>query len=197
MALSVFVKISNISNLSDARYCAGMMADMLGFNLQQTSPDYIDPSRFMEITQWVSGVKLVGEYGTSAVDDIRLTYTDYPLDFLETSRFDQLEEICQLGIPVIFRLPLTESPAELATKIEYAAELVHTIILQTSNPVFPDAPARTSGTTPFLLSAPFTKENIQSLPGNWTGIELSGTPEERPGLKDYGLVMDILETLEE
>lgn len=34
MALKTFVKISGVNNLSDARYCAGMGVNQLGFNIE-------------------------------------------------------------------------------------------------------------------------------------------------------------------
>ena len=32
--------------------------------------------------------------------------------------------------------------------------------------------------------------------GNFHGIQMEGTPEDQPGFKDYGEVMDVLEALE-
>ena len=37
MSLKYFVHVSSISNLSDARYCSGMMVDSLGYNLDENS----------------------------------------------------------------------------------------------------------------------------------------------------------------
>ncbi len=37
MALKTIVKVGNITNLSDARYCAVMGVDMLGFCLNKQS----------------------------------------------------------------------------------------------------------------------------------------------------------------
>ena len=65
MALKTFVKISAINNLSDARYCAGMGVDMLGFALEPTNPDSISPEKYTEIIGWLSGVKFVGEFEQS------------------------------------------------------------------------------------------------------------------------------------
>ena len=66
MSLKTIVKISNVTNLSDARYCAGMGVDMLGFSMDADSPNYIDPKKFGEIRGWVAGVQIVGE--TTATD---------------------------------------------------------------------------------------------------------------------------------
>jgi phosphoribosylanthranilate isomerase len=74
MALKTFVKVSTVNNLSDARYCAGMYVNWLGFNLEESSPDYLSPEKFTEITEWLSGLEYVGEFENSHPDTIR-----YPL----------------------------------------------------------------------------------------------------------------------
>ena len=48
MALKTFVKISGVNNLSDARYCAGMGVNQLGFNIEDKHPNYTDPQSFKE-----------------------------------------------------------------------------------------------------------------------------------------------------
>ena len=35
--LKTLIKVSNINNLSDARYCAGMGVEMLGFSMDELS----------------------------------------------------------------------------------------------------------------------------------------------------------------
>ena len=42
MSLQTFVKVGEITNLSDARYCAGMGVDLLGFNVVENTPGYVD-----------------------------------------------------------------------------------------------------------------------------------------------------------
>src|SRR5690606_35497353 len=71
MALKSFVKISEVNNLSDARYCAGMTVDLMGFDLCKESEYFISPETFMELTGWVSGPEFVGEFGLSTEDNIR------------------------------------------------------------------------------------------------------------------------------
>ena len=55
MPLKTFVKVGSITNLSDARYCAGMMVDMLGFRSVEGQEGYIKPAQFQEIRGWISG----------------------------------------------------------------------------------------------------------------------------------------------
>ena len=47
-----------------------MMVDLLGFDLNPSSENYISPELFNDITQWVSGVSFVGEFGGAKSDEI-------------------------------------------------------------------------------------------------------------------------------
>ena len=74
MALKVPVKVSGVSNLSDARYCAGMGVHWLGFSIKPDSPNYCSPEQFQEIASWVEGVSHVAEahdMSIEAIEDFR------------------------------------------------------------------------------------------------------------------------------
>jgi phosphoribosylanthranilate isomerase len=64
------VKISNVTNLSDARYCAGMGVEMLGFSIDEDSPNYISPKKFEDICSWLAGVTLVAETAQTNAESI-------------------------------------------------------------------------------------------------------------------------------
>lgn len=62
------LKFSSISNLSDARYAAGMWADFIGFNFDPSSPSYTEPAKAQSIISWINGPALVGEFGNQPLD---------------------------------------------------------------------------------------------------------------------------------
>lgn len=62
------LKFSSISNLSDARYAAGMWADFIGFNFDPSSPSYIEPGKAQSIISWINGPALVGEFGEQPLE---------------------------------------------------------------------------------------------------------------------------------
>ena len=126
MALKTNVKISNVSNLSDARYCAGMGVDMLGFCTDESKPDYINPTVFSELTQWVAGPQFVGEFGSMNSDDIKLINTDYQFDLIETAIIENLEPLTVLDIPLILKLENINNPSEdqIIQILRYAESLV-------------------------------------------------------------------------
>lgn len=57
MALKTKVLVGNITNLSDARYCAGMEVDFLGFSASR-----VDSKQLSEIQEWVVGPSFFVEF---------------------------------------------------------------------------------------------------------------------------------------
>ncbi|MFT6971874.1 MAG: phosphoribosylanthranilate isomerase, partial [Roseivirga sp.] len=88
MALKTFVKVSGINNLSDARYCAGMGVNQVGFEIEEGSPNYVDQQSFKEIKGWLSGVEFVGEINGS-VGSIANLVKDYGLDAIQIENMAQ------------------------------------------------------------------------------------------------------------
>ena len=66
MSLKYFVHVSSINNLSDARYCSGMMVNSLGFDLDENSNNKLSTENINDICGWVNGVDFVGEFNNSS-----------------------------------------------------------------------------------------------------------------------------------
>ncbi|MFT6882384.1 MAG: phosphoribosylanthranilate isomerase [Marinoscillum sp.] len=202
MALKTFVKISNVDNLSDARYCAGMMVDVIGFNLNEKTEGYISAETFGEITDWVAGVKFCGEFGDADVASIKLASANYKLNFIETSQLDLLEELSELGIPLIYRA-IIDANRDLNTiekNIDYAKEITSYVIVDFGNQITSALSFNENNLADanMIISLKADSNNLDAMitEGTYSGIELMGTPEDRPGFKDYDYVMDTLEALE-
>lgn len=205
MSLKTFVKIGSISSLSDARYCAGMMVDILGFNLEQGTNGYVSPETFQEITEWVAGVSFAGEFASAQTAEIKLAASNYKLDYLEIQNIDQIEELSELPQKLIFRLIISgkNDLDSLKTKVSYASELVDLIIVACLEPSLSEDLYQilneVSKDTKLIRSYGLSEASADAVASDdvFYGIELEGSPEEKPGFKDYGAVMDILEVLEE
>ena len=200
MALKTFVKISNISNLSDARYCAGMMVDILGFNVDSKTDTFISEGDFAEITDWVAGVKFAGEFHNADKDQICEALKTYQLDYIEIDRIELVEQINLLGKPIIFRLAInSESELKgLKSNLSYLDELVKIIIVKSDNEsLFDQIDAQIgyyNGNLKLLKG--YGISNTKDL-AKFPGLELEATEEDRPGYKDFGQIMDVLELIEE
>ncbi|MFY0686298.1 MAG: hypothetical protein JXQ90_03985 [Cyclobacteriaceae bacterium] len=196
MSLKKFVKISKVSNLSDARYCAGMMVDILGFDIHQSSEDYVSPTLFQEITNWVAGIQFAAECGGLSSNEVNDITNNYQVDFIQT---DSLDVASMLGTRAILNWIISSKEDLHSLKEWLAGSNIQHIILDVANE------SLTSDTDSLLMAntdinwitgATISADNIESLNPLWTGIQLEGSKEDSPGLKDYDNVMDVLEALE-
>jgi len=203
MALKTFVKTGSINNLSDARYCAGMGVDMLGFTLDPKSPDFVDEAAFREIVGWVSGVKIVGEMGKRPAHEAAELLSRYAVDYLQTDDARALASLADLNVPLILRADFAENSQSSLKEICLTSQpYVDFILLESDNVVLTEYEMsflrRLSSRYPILLGFGFGASNIhfllEELPIK--GIALRGSQEIKPGLKDFDELAEILEALE-
>ncbi len=207
--LTTLVKISNVTNLSDARYCAGMGVDMLGFSMDESSPDYVNPARFTEIRNWLVGVLIVGETTETDIDRIGELLTIYQPDLLQVDEAALLPSLSTLGkspggLRLILRLNLADLTLEqLDTLVQANPTNADYILLESHGLLHLDDDLKLSigqlaTRHAVLLGAGISVETIHDrlaeLPIK--GIALTGGLEDRPGSRDFGQLMDILETLD-
>ncbi len=95
MTYPFLLKFSSITNLSDARYAAGMWADFIGFNFDPSSDNYIEPSKAASISGWISGPAIVGEFGQQPLSwiqdfakQLKLQVVQIPADYADMGIFD-------------------------------------------------------------------------------------------------------------
>lgn len=198
MALRTFVKISSVTDLSDARYCAGMMVDVLGFNIDPSSHVAISLNDFLEITNWVAGVSFAGEFYSASIQQIKETIKNYPIDFIEIDKLDFIEEVALLGKPVIFRSVINSSNLHmLRSTLARLNDPVRIMLLKCNEPSIYeklDAEIRYYNGHLKLLKGYDIKKDAPL--HDYPGIELVATEEKRPGYKDYGDIMEVLEAIE-
>ncbi|MCU0318447.1 MAG: hypothetical protein MUC61_03910 [Amoebophilaceae bacterium] len=106
MPLKTLVKVSSIDNLSDARYCAGMGASMIGFAVDSACVHYVNPEQFKAITQWIKGVAFIGELNTTDLATARYTLERYTLDGLQFNYPIALQNIAHLEVPILLKICL-------------------------------------------------------------------------------------------
>jgi phosphoribosylanthranilate isomerase len=183
MSLKTIVKVGSITNLSDARYCAGMNVDMLGFVTVETQENYLPAKEYQDIRGWLSGPKIVAEvYGLQSKEQLNNIIEDYKPDYLELSSAE---------------LPFTDNRLPLLLRVSTGVSLSS---LEADAPIaFIITTAEGLPTTAenILVEAPDLK-SVQHLIDNNSikGIVLSGSQEVSPGLKDYDHLAEILESLE-
>lgn len=205
MALETIVKISNVTNLSDARYCAGMGVDLLGFSMDESSDQYVAPDKFKEIRSWVAGLYIVGE--TSSIDalEIETLLERYQPDVLQIEESALLPYLSTFDCRIILKVDLSLMTLEQLNTFfsSIHSDQVDYYLLESKAGVNLDEELKTVLKTlasryPILLGVGFTVDSIHDLLSELPiqGIALTGGDEDRPGSREFGELMDILEALE-
>jgi len=195
MSLKTLVKVGNITNLSDARYCAGMGVEMLGFSAVEGSENFVDPKSYQEIRGWVTGPSVFIEIYGVQKDALQDILTGYVPDFLELAIEDLNALSPEITTPLLLALQEEQWPAFKVIAPNIGAQIEYIILNEASCSV--DFIKKISKEFKVLLSP--EKENdmvaLIELTGV-AGIALNGSKEFKPGLKDYDHLADILEQLE-
>jgi len=204
MALKTFVKISGINNLTDARYCAGMAVNVLGFNFEENDPNYMDPDKYTAITEWLSGVAYCAEFENSTAEEIQETLRNYPeVDYLQIQHPNYLPALQLLQKPIILKLDarLLDDTAELEDSLKKTVGDVAYFLLEGDETVersLVNDALNLASQYPILLGFGLQQDNVMALleKSRLKGIALRGGNEIKPGYKDFDDLADILEAIE-
>jgi len=201
------VKISNVTNLSDARYCAGMGVEMLGFSIDEDSPNYISPKKFEDICSWLAGVTLIAETSRSNPEDIIRSLSQYPVHAVQVETPGLLSYLhSELSLPLILRISVDTYEAGEINSIlsRYEGDVSHFLLESDHDAGLTDEWMQVLGelSKEYAMLVGFGLDNEYSVSALTElfpsiGIALRGSEEIRPGYKDFGSMMDILEALEE
>jgi phosphoribosylanthranilate isomerase len=203
MALRTFVKVSKITNLSDARYCAGMGVDMLGFVVEESNECYVSPQTYAEIIGWLSGVEFVAEFTEANLQEINHILENYPAHAIQTENEEVLaqllsnkenQEIEKLPIKILFRTDSIDTLREIAPKYGSVVDIFVLALDAYEMQII----------KPLAEKYTILLENIDNLAEiekflndtNVRGFVLKGGKEIVPGLKDFDNLAEILEGLE-
>src|SRR5690606_9717730 len=204
MALKTFVKVSTVNNLSDARFCAGMYVNWMGFNLEEHNPNYLSPEKFTEITEWLSGLEYVGEFDNTHPDKILQTIKNYDIHCIQIREEAHIGMLVNTGFTIILKQFIRDND-DLLHLIAIAPGLKDNdvILLLESNieeltPELSGSIKHLAEQTPVLLGFGFNVQTVEEVLEDTRvkGIALSGGDEIKPGLRDFDELADILEVLE-
>jgi phosphoribosylanthranilate isomerase len=201
MALGTFIYLRNVNNLSDARYAAGMGVDLIGFNFSPDDPEALNFEKFKEISEWISGVKIVGEFGKSSAEEVNKKIESVEPDYLLISDESQINNFTSIGIPLIMQINIDQlTKDETASTLNFCSGSVDYFLFESDqeNIREPELIREFARKYPILLGSGITGENVKSFTEelNLAGISLKGGSEIRPGYKEFDEMADILEALE-
>lgn len=205
MALSTLTAVTEINNLSDARYCAGMGVDILGFNLSQQQAAPVSPDTVRDIAGWVAGVQLAGAFAPAPPEEINEKARGCNLDLLLLPSGFLVDDLAKLELPVILQVEVHKDSYEneLTQMLElYAPKVQYFLITspefqeidETNRDFLKSLCSRFPILLGFGLDKETVSEELQAVKP--AGIALKGGHEIKPGLKSFDDLADILETLE-
>jgi phosphoribosylanthranilate isomerase len=203
MSLKTFVKINRVTNLTDARYCAGMNADVIGFSVEPDSPHHISPAQFGEITGWISGIDFAAEFKNTPSEEIKEVLIKYQgITWVESEQLEALFGLENQGLNLLYKQPIEEIDRierELGSELKTHSIAVHLTSETGSLDDEKLAQVKTlSGYCKVILGFGITSENaveLSAYPGI-SGFALDSGDEIKPGLRDFDQLADILEILE-
>lgn len=210
MNLKTNVKLGEVTNLSDARFAAGRGAQFVGFALSPEHPNYLPPDKVQEIAGWVDGPSLVGEWSGGLPDVIADTHERLQLDYVQLNRYDPelATAVSDLVLIQCIALEAWTTSAEIIRQVNGVHLCTHHFMLccdsLTGQEQFLSAKAHEQLIVemcrdyPIILNWQFTKENLVPVLEKFNpfGINLKGGQEDKPGLKDFDTLNELVDLLE-
>ena len=198
--LKTFVKINKVNNLSDARYCAGMGVNDLGFNIEPGTMHYLSPDDYKEVVEWVAGIRPVAELTTTSGEVAKQLLAKYSVGAIQVSTMEQLEICKGLGLPVIFNSNAVDINPLLKQIDLEAQALIEYLLISVDSIDEIASLATVASTYKVVIEGNFSAAEFEDLLINHPylhGIALTGGEEIRAGYKDFDELAEVLEALEQ
>lgn len=179
------ILVRNITSLSEARYCAGMMVDFISFEFNPESEYYLSPDKLKEIRSWLSGIKVLGTYKSGNFDSIPFIIDENKLDgFIFES--DHMDGFPVTGVIIkILEIEKNGSLPENMEEFDY-------ILLKGE---FENQENLKILETPFLVGYDF--DNVRKNIKNNSGFGFLASKEVQTGINQYDDLMDALDYIED
>lgn len=202
------IKICGITNLPDARFVAGALADYIGFIFYKKSPRYITPSKAGAIINWLEGPQPVGVFVNESADTINEITTQTGIEYVQLHG-NETPEFCSLiNKPVIKALHISENTreADLREKAKKYMPYCEFLLFDTKidnlwggtgTPFDWDKLITLTDQFPFFLSGGLNPDNVKQACQKVRpyAVDLSSGVEAEPGKKDFNKLHDFFETM--
>ncbi len=187
------VLVKNISNLSDARYCAGMGVEYLSFCIDKDHEEFVNSARIKEITGWLSGVKIIIETNDFNLEVIKEVKELIEIDGFLTKSITIIEQLKSINENVFFETTEKELPI---TQIDGVKNLVLNTINLEAN--FLENLTQNYNKLQIFIGYEIQSEDLSFINSNYPslGFALLGSKELRPGIKNYDSLVNTLELLD-
>lgn len=202
------VKICGLTRLEDARYCAGLGADFLGFIQHPDSPRYVAPAKAKEIIGWVYGANPVGVFVNASPEEVNAACETAGFAYAQLHGAESPEACSRVDWPIIkaFRVLHDASAEQLRWAMEPYRDVAELFLLDThhtnlwggTGESFNWRLARElSSDFPILLAGGLSGDNVAEAIETmrpW-GVDASSRLESEPGVKDFEKVQAFFDAL--
>lgn len=192
MQLKTKVIVTGVTNLHDARYCAGMGVEHIAFPIDPKLGNHISEPTFKEITGWLSGTEL----GVEISDASDLQLDSFDAKFYLTANTELIEKFPQVKF-----ILLVKSALEAQSLLPKYKDKVEFFILDWENADLETSLSQIDAYTQhyaIYIGFGVTPENVESIISKLKpeGIALKGGGEIKVGLNDFEGLADVLEAIE-
>ena len=199
MSLKYFVKVGNVNNLSDARYCSAMGVNQLGFKLSDFGNNDSTIDNIKEIIRWINGVDIVAEFDNNDVEFINSIIKMELFDFIQLNHKIHINDINIDPKKIIISINHNDEFNEFFIDdfIKKFSEISYLIIenveLFTSSQLY-----KFSNNFKILINPTLSFFKNEDLINKYSllGFNLFGSEEIKAGFKDYSSISDILDLIQ-
>ena len=199
MSLKYFVKVGNVNNLSDARYCSAMGVNQLGFKLRDFGNNDSTIDNIKEIIRWINGVDIVAEFDNNDVEFINSIIKMELFDFIQLNHKIHINDINIDPKKIIISINHNDEFNEFFIDdfIKKFSEISYLIIenveLFTSSQLY-----KFSNNFKILINPTLSFIKNEDLINKYSllGFNLFGSEEIKAGFKDYNSISDILDLIQ-
>ncbi len=207
-----FIKASKVNTLTDARYFAARGVKWLGFSLDPANPSYLPPAQLQAIKEWIEGPGLVGEFGFQSAEEIAGAVQLLGLDAVQLAPFSDPSTLSQHLQQPIFQLLIPESMdalSELEQSVRSGMVGVQHFVMDfakngiswqqlAKEPQWLQGLQKLCERHELILDFyQLTTSDLEAMCSRLRGfgIQLSGSEEEKTGLKSFDELDEIFDWL--
>ena len=195
------IKISNVTNLSDARYAAAVGINYIGFCFDSESTNYIAPIKAKEMIDWITGSHIVAEFGNQSLDEIKDISELLNVDVIELNNSILPDELPSLEKAIIKKIDisiynLTQLNTELQAYKNYC-DAFHLFTSQNNLAIPENDLVNICANDKIIWGLPITSRSVLNIINGFKpyAINVSGGQEEKAGIKDFDELNDLLEVI--
>ncbi len=203
------IKICGLTNLPDARFCAGAGADYLGFIQHPPSPRYIAPQKVKEINDWLYGPQTVGVFVNVDAATVNQSCEIAGFNIIQLHGDESPAYCRRMALPVIKAVSVrpNDTVRKLSKLLSAYQDSVVAFLLDTWHPELSGGTgmcfdwsiaADLAKNYPIILAGGLNSDNVKEVVqavSPW-GIDLSSGLEDSPGNKNFDLVTNFFQSIE-